>query len=1029
MKTLKAACVPRPSVFDRNKLDTVYNIDDLSSLDPEAFFSENYVTEGMCLLLTEAFKRLEGKSSNVSGTFLLSQSMGGGKTHNLLALGLLAKFPDMREKVMGDFYTPAPLGSVRVITFSGRNTNTPYGIWGEIAEQLNKREIFSDFYSPLKPPSDGKWVELLSGEPLLIMLDELPPYFEAAQGIQIGRTYLDVITTAAIANLLVAINSGKLPNVCVVITDLSGQAYSSGGAAVSQALQSLSNLEQEVNRSVTRIDPVRINTDEFYQILRKRLFEKLPDDEEIEVVAEGYRVAVDAAKRMDMTTLSPDQVKAAINHAYPFHPAIRDLYARFKENRGFQQTRALIRIMRLVVSDLWNSGKAEKQFLIGAQNYDLHDAVMMSEVRQINSTLEVAIAHDIASEDGSAVAEQIDAGKVSDAQDVARLIFLSALSTAVNPVLGLTRSEIFGYLAAPGREITNLRSAIDQLQQPGGAWYIHATRDGKLFFRNVENLTAKLESYTKNKLREQKEKELRDRLEEMFSPTTKAAYQKLLCLPAVDQVQLLPDQVTLIIFRPSEDSYQALEEFYNAQLYKNRVGLLTGSGKMYETVLQRAAALSAIRSIFGELREGGTRETDPQFIEIQEMQTKLQAQFYQACRETFTLLYYPSKNGLTSVDLDPKYVANEYKGEEQVLNALREAYKYQEDISPDGPFRKMVESKLWPQSQKDVAWSTIKQQAAMNSAWVWHHPQALENLKNQLVSRDVWRENRGFVERGPFPQPPTSVMVQQLYRDNDTGQVTLRIRPLQGDVVYMEKNGNATENSQRLEDFDLKTKALALSFLCVDTKHVHETGPPFTWTNTITIKHRFFQDGNTRRCEMKAIPEGEIRYSIDGSNVAVHGQTYIGPVEVPKATKVILAVASADCIKSDIVTNLVPEQTGGGGGVIVDPDKAVVWKRRFQRESTRETWEFLELANKHGAELGGVRFVTSKDGRWVELTTASDNFHPFEHFYAASNALKEFVPDGALSLDVTSMRFDSGRQLLGMVADLKVELQPDEVSQ
>jgi hypothetical protein len=123
MKTLIELCNPRSSVFDRTRLDTVYNLDDLSLIKPDEFFSENYVTEGMRILLTEAFNRLEGKTTSASGTFLLSQSMGGGKTHNLIALGLLAKYPKYRKEVMAEFYKPGDLGSVTVVAFSGRRSN------------------------------------------------------------------------------------------------------------------------------------------------------------------------------------------------------------------------------------------------------------------------------------------------------------------------------------------------------------------------------------------------------------------------------------------------------------------------------------------------------------------------------------------------------------------------------------------------------------------------------------------------------------------------------------------------------------------------------------------------------------------------------------------------------------------------------------------------------------------------------------------------------------------------------------------
>jgi hypothetical protein len=363
MKTLDQACTPRRSVFEERGKDTVYSLDDLDVIKPGEFFAENFVTEGMKQLLTEVFKRLEGKSKSAAGTFMLSQSMGGGKTHNLVALGLLAKNPDLRDAVMSDFYSPGPLGAVRVVSFSGRK-NPQFGIWGEIAEQLNKTEAFQKLYSPLQPPSDDDWVGLLRGDPLLILLDELPPYFQAARAIPVGATFLDSLTTRALANLIVAVNSGKLPNVGVVITDLHRTAYAAGS-------ESLSDLQKEVNREggYQQIEPVRMASNELYHILRKRLFETVPDESEIGEVAEAFRDQLEKAKVMDVTASSPEQLKADIMASYPFHPGIRDLFARFRENQGYQQTRALIRIMRLVVGTLWESGADGAAFSsVGSSN-------------------------------------------------------------------------------------------------------------------------------------------------------------------------------------------------------------------------------------------------------------------------------------------------------------------------------------------------------------------------------------------------------------------------------------------------------------------------------------------------------------------------------------------------------------------------------------------------------------------------------------------------------------------------------------
>ncbi len=60
------------------------------------------------------------------------------------------------------------------------------------------------------------------------------------------------------------------------------------------------------------------------------------------------------------------------------------------------------------------------------------------------------------------------------------------------------------------------------------AWYLHSTRDGKLFFRNVQNLNAKLESLVKAYNPEQAVRELRERLQELFQIADGWCYQRVL---------------------------------------------------------------------------------------------------------------------------------------------------------------------------------------------------------------------------------------------------------------------------------------------------------------------------------------------------------------------------------------------------------------------------------------------------------------------------------------------------------------------
>jgi hypothetical protein len=1021
--TLAQACTPRPSVFNPSVRDAVYSIDDLPSINPAEFFEENFVTQGMRQLLTEAFARLEGTNPNAPGAFLLSQSMGGGKTHNLLALGLLAKHPEFRAAVMGGAENEPSIRRIQVVAFNGRNTSTQFGIWGEIATQLNRRSIFEQFYTPLYPPGADDWVELLKGDPVLIMLDELPPYFQAARAKEVGATTLDVITTTALANLLSAVASGKLPNACVVLTDLSGSAYAIGSDQLSSALR---DLDQEANRTVQRIDPVRLNSDEFYSILRTRLFEKLPDQATVDRVADAFRDALDAAQKTDLTTASPQHLRAEIVKAYPFHPGIRDLYARFRENQGFQQTRALIRLMRLVTAALWNSGAASQRHLIGAHELDFHDNDVISEIRQINRTLDNAIAHDIADDNHGSVAESIDGPHGHDAQDAARLIFMSSLSTAVNPVLGLTRSEIVQNLAAPNRDLGGLTRHLDELQQ--SAWYIHATATGSLLFKNVENLNAKLEAYATGATSDKKEVELRARLAEMFKPKLADCYQAIDALPALDQVQLTADRVTLIVMRPDATMQAEMRRFFEAQQWKNRVLFLTGRENEYQQVLKALGYLYAIDAIIKEFRAQGMRENDPQLLDALGIKDNQEASFYFACRETFQTIWYPSKNGLTEKELDPKYVSNKYEGEKQIDEALYEAYKFRPDAGADTSFRSSVENKLWPQGVAEASWSDIKRRSASDPSWNWHHPKALDDLKQALVTKDQWRDlGNGFIAKGPFPPPPATVSVQVLSRDPNTGKVKLRITPRNADKVAISESGPATEYSTPLDAWEIETDKVSLSFLGLDTAREHQQGEPITWQNTIEVKHRFFQDGDQWRCELKAIPSGEIRYTTDGSSPTSNGQVYDAPFVIPPDSRYLQAYAKQDGVVSEMVRLDAPK--GKALGVIVDPNKGATWRRGFKKDDTSATFDLLDQLKKHRAWPGGIRLTGQRDGQWWELTTDEQSFKEPERIGELATQMMELFPGRNITLDVDVLQFASGQDLLDLVAALKTSLKEGEVKQ
>ncbi|MBN1991939.1 MAG: DUF499 domain-containing protein [Anaerolineae bacterium] len=1027
MESLKQLCTPRESAFDTQRRDTVLDLTDLigDRIKPEEFFNENYITEGMKTLLEHGFKRLEGKTSQ--GIFKLRQAMGGGKTHNLLVLGLLAKHPEFREQVMGEFYTPDPdLGPIRVVAFSGRESDAPFGLWGAIAEQMDKKDQFKDLYSPLQAPGQKAWEKLFANETVLILLDELPPYFQSARSKAIGNSDLAEVTATALSNLLVAIGREACDRVCLVLTDLTG-SYETGSQQISTVL---ADLEKETHRTAMSLEPVRINSDELYHILRKRIFETLPTESEISEVAQGYAKAVRDARQMDITNESPEQFAARIQVSYPFHPAIRDLYARFRENLGFQQTRGLIRLMRIVVSRLWETGAANQRYLIAAHDLDFNYQETMTEIDQINNTLGNAVAHDIAS-GGNAVAEVMDAQLGgTDTQDACRLLFMASLANVPNAVLGLSISELIAFLAEPDRDLSKLKNDV-LARLSTAAWYLHSTRDGKLFFKNTQNLNAKLESLVKAYQAEQAVRELRTRLAEIFQPTNRWCYQRVLALPAVDEIELEQDQVTLIITEPHPGSglRQDLQRFFDQATYQNRLAFLTGTRNTYNDLIDTGKRLRAIQQILDELAAEHVPDNDPQMTQAKDLAERTLLAFHSAVRETFTTLWFPIKNGLTSADFSMQFEGNRYSGEDQIVELLKEKAKFETDVTGE-VFQKKCERRLF--TTQSLPWSEIKLRAATNTQWQWHLPSALDDLKTDCLRRDVWREEGGFVDKGPFPQPKTDLTIQEMERDNDTGEAQLKLTPRNGDTIYYDVGSAATTASAKIEGDELKTAELRVSFLVVDSTGEHETGPAKSWQNRITLKYRTFQSGTDKKLELQAAPSAPIFYTTDGSDPKTVGAVYNEPFIISRSSQLVLAYAERDNIGSQV--ERIPISWDRDETVKVERDRPATWKptQRFRFSSTRDTYDFIEKLKKHqGIPLGVSAIISGESGDrdWLELQTNSEKWVEPAIIEECLAALRKLQTTGQVQLGAEAIHFEMGQDLLEWVEDDKTTLQPGEVQQ
>lgn len=1021
MKTLFEVCKPRESVFDEYKREDVLNLSDLieNRINPYDFFSENYITGGMERLFECAFNRFKRKSP--TGVIKLTQAMGGGKTHNMLALGLLAMNPNFRNNILGSNYKDDYLGKVKVVAFTGRESDALYGIWGSIAEQLGKKELFKDYYTPLSAPGEGAWIKLLQGEPLLILLDELPPYLENAKSKMIGNSDLSVVTTTALSNLLSALGKEQLSNVCLVISDLKA-TYESG----SELLQgTFKELENEVGRSAIDIEPVGSSSDEIFYILRKRLFAEVANNNEINEVAIGYKKAVNDARKMNLTNISAEQVYVAAKDSYPFHPSIKDLYARFKENPGFQQTRGLIRLMRKIVAQLYSGENclAKSKYMINVFDFDLNDKRMFSVVTQINQSLTNAVSHDIAAR-GQAVAEQIDATyNTKVVQEVAKLILVSSLADVPHALLGLSVSEIIGDLCEPNKDITNIKKSLEEFKVK--AWYLDTDRDGRVFFKNTKNMIAEMCSLVEGYSNEEAKKELRKFLKDRFTPSIKDCYQQLEIFPAIDEIQLSVDKVTLVIFEPYSGNklHPELEKFYNNTSYQNRVMFLSGQRDTMKRLYNAIKELTAIETIIKRMRDDNVPETNQQYQIALDTHSKKMISVIQAARETFVTLYYPNKKGIATADFKMEFKENKYDGEDQITKLLKSKMKFTDDVSNDS-FIKKIEDRLF--TRKEMMWSEIKERAATNTAWQWHIPSALDKIKSECIKKDIWREHGSYIEKGPFEKEHTSVSIEKIRTDETTGESILRVRPKYGDKIYYEIDGIATTASMEVTDNNnFRTDELELSFLCIDSSNEHPTGEAIKWTDEPKVRYKLRETASGKMLSLQTNPKANIRYTTDGSNPKENGGIYEGEFIIPEGTTFVQFVAeykgkyfTVDSIK--IEKNI---------GINVDNDKKLTVLKYFSRVDTNATYEDIKSLRKVNAKVRDVVLRIendNKDGdRWLELSLDNKTIVDLEKLESIIDILKSsFMRESKTNVifEYNIIEFDKGENFLEWIDEKKLSL-------
>ncbi|GHS97709.1 hypothetical protein AGMMS50276_18210 [Synergistales bacterium] len=222
----------------------------------------------------------------------------------------------------------------------------------------------------------------------------------------------------------------------------------------------------------------------------------------------------------------------------------------------------------------------------------------------------------------------------------------------------------------------------------------------KALCKMIAEMNTLVDSYSN----ESAKKELREFLEGNFYPKLKKCYESLYVLPAIDEIHVEQNKVSLVIFEPytGVGLHPDLQQFYDNCAYKNRVLFLSGQRNVIEKLYHSAKRLAAIRQILSNMKTEHVPETDQQYKEAESQRDKATLTLLQTIRETFSTIYYPSKSGLSPEDFKLEFAANKFNGEEQIIKTLIDAMKF-EDFKAEDAFieslRKKAEARIFTQKE------------------------------------------------------------------------------------------------------------------------------------------------------------------------------------------------------------------------------------------------------------------------------------------------------------------------------------------
>jgi len=700
-------CEPHPDVFARDIDPSLFATSlhqvetgtaDPDYTDPERFFVKTFMTRSLENVLEWVLARLMGMEGRGAPVLRLETPFGGGKTHSMIAMYHIARYPEAVEGTEAGeklcerlelSHLPRNIKTVvldgAALDVQGRDTDgfRIRTLWGELAYRLGSSRFYERIRSSDEariPPGQAALAELLSeSQPVLILMDEVLHYLAKAQAVRVGGSTLMEQSAAFLRELTAAVNS-------VPRTVLAVALPASSLEVAAGDIERAEHLFQHVRKVLGRTELIEtpVAQDEVFGVLQRRLFRHIGTQRDARRAVDALTGYYGEYARFFPERLRSPSYRERLLAAYPFHPELVDLlYGRWGPHPQFQRTRGVLRLLALAIRRIWNH-RPGSAFWVQPWCVDLADRHIRGEVvKLLDGGFDAVVTGDVVTRAG-----EIDRELGGDyyreelARGAATCALLYTIS-GVSDVQGATEEEIRVALLRPDLNPAQVSEVLGRLRQR--LWFLRY-RDQRYFFTARHNLNKIVSDYE----REVPDDKVDETLSEYLDRVAGKGKTSLSVVVAPQDYRAVPDrpEATLVVLPLHLDDPEKAKAWMKEVVEKSGTGIRTnrnmlvflaperGHGAALRTATRRLIALRTIRqaALFRDLDAEDKRE-------VQEGLREKEGEVQSLLLATYTRVYRPASEGVE--ELRVHFRRDLQTLAEAVQEALKEGGLLVDRLSPE----------------------------------------------------------------------------------------------------------------------------------------------------------------------------------------------------------------------------------------------------------------------------------------------------------------------------------------------------------